>query len=110
MNSIIRNVDPTRDNPSLTGHARRRMSARRLSYHAVRRVVEYGRVIHVRGATIYAIGRKEVDRFGTKGIDLTTEEGVQVVCSNRGTVMTAFRNHDFRGLRPRRRRHHRHAW
>ena len=109
MNSIIRNVDRIPDNPSLTGHAKRRMSARRLSYNAVRRVVEYGRVIHARGATIYAIGRKEVDRFGRTGLDLTTEEGVQVVCSNRGAVMTAFRNHDFRGLRPRRRRPRRNA-
>ena len=110
MNSSIRNVDHKRDDPSLTQHAKRRMSARRLSYSGVQRVVEYGRVIHAHGATIYAIGRKEVSRFGTKGIDLTTEEGVQVVCSNRGTIMTAFRNHDFRGLRPRRRRRRRHAW
>ncbi len=107
MKSITRTVDRIGDNPSLTQHARRRISARRLSYRAVQRVVEYGRVIHARGATIYAIGRKEVSRFGSKGVDLTTEEGVQVVCSNRGTVMTAFRNHDFRGLRPRRRRRHR---
>ena len=107
MNSITRNVDHLRGSHNLTRHAMKRMSARRLSYNAVRRAVEYGRVVHARGATIYAVGRKEVSRFRMEGIDLTTEEGVQVVCSNGGTVMTTFRNHDFRGLRPRHRRRRR---
>jgi len=106
MNSITRNVDDLRGFHSLTRHARKRISARRLSYAAVQRVLEYGRVFHARGATIYAIGRKEVARFRLAGIDLTTEEGVQVVCRN-DAVMTAYRNHDFRGLRPRRRRRRR---
>ena len=106
MNSITRNVDHLRGIRRFTGHARKRMSARRLSYEAVQRVIEYGRVVHAHGATIYAIGRKEVNRFRIAGIDLTTEEGMQVVC-HRGTVMTAYRNHDFRRLRPRRRRRRR---
>lgn len=106
MNSITRSVDHLRGVRYFTGHARRRMTARRLSYEAVQRVIEYGRVVHAHGATIYAVGRKEVTRFRMAGIDLTTEEGVQVVC-NRGTVMTAYRNHDFRRLRPRPRRRRR---
>ena len=86
------------------------MSARRLSFNGVQRVLDYGRVVHARGSTIYAVGKKEVTRLRAAGIDLTTEEGVQVVCSNSGTVMTAYRNHDLRGLRPRRRRRRQRRW
>ena len=93
----------------LTKHARERM-LRRLPPIVVRHVVEYGRVVFVRGATIYAVGRKEVARFRREGVDLATGEGVQVVCSNDGAVMTVHRNHDFRGLRPRRRRRKRRTW
>ena len=65
---------------SLTAHAWTRMFAHRLSRRVVRRVIEYGRVVYIRRATIYAVGRKEV----------------------------AYRNRDFRGLRQRRPRARRH--
>ena len=63
MNSITRKVDHLLGSHNLTRHAMKRMSARRLSFNAVQRAVEYGRVVHARGATIYAVGRKEVARF-----------------------------------------------
>jgi hypothetical protein len=94
----------------LTRHAWERMSGRGLSPAAIRRVLNYGRVAHVRGATIYAVGRKEVRRFQRDGIDLSGLEGVQVVCSESGVVMTVYRNRDFRGLRPRSRRSRRRSW
>lgn len=63
-------------------------------------VVEYGRAVHRRGAVIHAIGRKEVERFREEeDIDLSDCEGVQVVCSTEGSVLTVYRNHDFSGLR-----------
>jgi len=88
----------------LTKHAWQRMGARGLREAAVRAALDYGRVVHVRGAAIYAIGRKEVSRCQRHGIDLSRYEGIQVVCMPYGTVLTAYRNRDFRGLRPRRRR------
>lgn len=88
----------------LTRHAWERMSARGISPDAVRRVIDHGRVAHVRGATIYAVGRKEVERYQKDDINLSDVEGVQVVCSNSGTVLTVYRNRDLRGLRPRSRR------
>ena len=91
----------------LTRHAWERMCGRSLSPDMVRRVLRCGRVAHVRGAKIYAVGRKEIKRFQQNGIDLSDVEGVQVVCSHSGAVMTAYRNHNFRGLRPRLRRSHR---
>lgn len=88
----------------LSRHAQERMDARALSAETISQVLRFGRAAHVRGATIYAIGRKEVRHFRRDGIDLSNAEGVQVVCSEDGVVITAYRNHDFRGLRPQRRR------
>jgi hypothetical protein len=92
----------------LTRHAWERMSGRGVSPAAVRLVLNYGRAAHIRGATIYAVGRKEVERFRQNGIELSAVEGVQVVCTDRGDVLTVYRNRDLRGLRPRSRRPRRH--
>ena len=62
-----------------------------------------------RGATIYAVGRKETQRYKKQGIDLSRLDGVQVVCSSTGTVQTVYRNRNFRELRPRYRRNHRYV-
>jgi len=90
----------------LSRHAWRRMSGRGFSSHAIRQVLDYGRVVHVRGATIHVVGRKEVEQHRDEGIALSGVEGVHVVCSDDGVIITVYRNHDFRGLHPRSRR----AW
>ena len=85
----------------ITKHAERRMRARRISDSALSAVLTYGRAVFVRGAGIYAIGRKEVEVYQRQGIDLAAFEGIHVVCSLDGAVMTTYRNRDCRGLRPR---------
>ena len=90
----------------LTRHAINKMHSRSISAFAVQKALEYGRVIHTRGAVHYAIGRKEVQRLGRAGIDLAGLEGLQVVCGQDGAVITTYRNRDFRGLKPTRRRRH----
>lgn len=67
----------------------------------------HGRSVHVRGAEIFAIGRAEIRSQSAKGPDISAYEGIQVVCSPAGDVLTVYRNHDFRGLRRRRRPRHR---
>ena len=89
----------------LTKHARKRMKNRGLSEAAVTAVVTYGRFVRTRGAGIYVIGRKEVEWHNGKQIHLAPYEGIQVVCSLEGIVITVYRNRDLRGLRPH--RHHR---
>jgi hypothetical protein len=74
------------------------MTYRGIPAELVETVIEYGRAVHTRGAVIHAIGRKEVERY-REDIDLSQCEGVQVVCSVEGTVLTVYRNHSFRGLR-----------
>jgi hypothetical protein len=87
----------------LTRHAHRRMAARSLSREAVTAVLAFGRSIHTRGAEIHVIGRKEVVYYQSQGIDLTPFEGIQLVCSRDGTILTMYRNRDLRRLRPQRR-------
>lgn len=88
----------------LTKHVCERMVARSLSRTAIEAALEFGRCVEVRGAQIFAIGRKEVRRYRRDGIDLSELEGTQVVVTAGGAVVTAYRNSDFRGLRTRRRR------
>lgn len=84
---------------SLTKHATVRMGQRSISPEVIESVVDFGRVVYTRGAIIHAIGRKEVEHYRQEDIDLSDSEGVQVVCSMEGAVLTAYRNHSFRGLR-----------
>lgn len=71
---------------------------RRIAVETIEAVLTYGRVARVRGASVYALGRKEVERFRSWGLDLSAHADVQVVCVAR-TIVTVYRNSDFRGLR-----------
>ena len=95
---------------ALTRHAARRMQQRALSADMLREVLAFGREVHSRGATIYAVGRKEVAIARRDGIDLAGAEHVHVVCTAEGTVLTAYRNRDFRDLRSEPRRSRRRSW
>lgn len=87
--------------PFVTKHAVKRMNSRRLSSSAVDSVLCYGREVHVRGAVIYAIGQNEVDLAKKCGIDLRALDGLHVVCSREGAILTAYRNRSLSGLRTR---------
>jgi hypothetical protein len=84
----------------LTNHAKERMVKRGLRAEAIHAALTYGRVVYVRGAHIYAIGRKEISRYATQGIDLSAYDGVQVVTID-NVVITAYRNRSFNGLKDR---------
>lgn len=87
--------------PTLTDHAADRLRQRRIPEAALAAVLSYGRRIFVRGSQVRAIGRREVARFQAAGIDLRPFEGLHVLLDPSGRqVITAYRNHDFRRLRP----------
>jgi hypothetical protein len=89
----------------LTDHAQKRMQQRHITPHILTQVMRYGRIIHARGVTYRVIGRKEVSLYAGAGIDLRAAEGVQVLLATDGAVITTFRNHDLRKIRPSKRRH-----
>ena len=96
---------------AVTHHAWGRMLARHIDGEALEAALLYGRVVHTRGAEFHVIGRKEVERWAAAGVDLAPFEGVQVVCSSEGAVLTVYRNRDLRQLRPQsQRRSRRRGW
>lgn len=91
----------------LSLHAHERMRSRGLPLDALRAALLYGRMVHVRDADTFVIGRREIRHHEKEGLDLSAYEGVHVVCHESGLVLTVYRNRDLRGLRPRFRRPHR---
>ncbi len=59
----------------LTDHARMRLGARRIPAVAVEMAFLFGREWHVKGATYFVIGRKEVEWYEHAGVDLGRFEG-----------------------------------
>jgi len=80
------------------------MSARRISEDDIALVMTFGRVIHTRGAVIHVIGHRETVRLRQRGVNLERCEGLHVVCSPDGAVITVYRNHDLSSLREKGRR------
>lgn len=85
----------------LTAHAELRMQQRGIAPQLIELVLRYGRTIYSRGL----IGHKEVGRYARDGIDLSRAEGIHVLVETDGSVITAYRNHDLRKIRPGKRRH-----
>jgi len=78
------------------------MGSRRISLSDVAVVMSYGRSFHVRGAVVYAMGRREVVFCRCDGIATDGIRGLQVVCApENDEVITVYRNNDFRRLRRR---------
>lgn len=88
--------------PDMTRHATLRIGNRRISLSDVAAVMCYGRSFHVRGAIVYAVGRKEMASCRGDGVDTDGIRGLQVICApDSGEVITVYRNNDFRSLRRR---------
>jgi hypothetical protein len=98
--SIARHLRPCHDGEYvMSEHALCRMWERALSPEDVRMTLIFGEPVFDRGALIFRVGRRQVARFRERGVDLAQLEGLQVVCSVDRTVMTVYRNHEFRTVR-----------
>ena len=84
----------------LTAHASIRMNQRRISAKALELVLAYGRTIYSRGAAFKVIGRREVTSYAARGIDLRAADGLHVLLGHDGAVITTYRNHNLRKIRP----------
>lgn len=77
----------------LTEHARLRMSQRGIRRNDLAEVLDLGCCRHTRGARYYFIGRKEVRRYASQGLDVRRLENLQVLLApNSDHVITAYRN------------------
>lgn len=94
------------DSPEMTEHALTRMAQRGLHESDVGLALRYGRKIHSRRALFHVIGRKEINRFSNEIPEIKELDGVQVVTDGEcETVVTVYRNHDLRAIRPNKRKH-----
>jgi len=84
---------------TLSLHAQMRMDSRRVSIEAIKMVMAYGRRVWAKGAQIFAVGEREVRCALHRGLDLRPYAGLQVVSTVDRTVMTVYRNHDFKSLK-----------
>ena len=69
--SASESVDKSAVQSDVSKHAKVRIDARGFTLAAVEAVLKFGRLVYVRGAAIFAIGRKEVMRFAKDGIKLS---------------------------------------
>ena len=95
------NIQGQDSHHSLSEHALERMQQRGICHAAVFQTIAFGRISRGRGATIYAVGKKEVAEFAKDGIDLSFCEGVHVVMTRRGLISTVYRNLSMPKLKPR---------
>jgi hypothetical protein len=80
-------------------HAQMREGQRGISQKQVVLAYQYGRVIHSMRAVHHVIGNKEIEKYDSVEPELNAMNGIQLVTSSHGTVLTAFRNKDLRKVR-----------
>lgn len=85
---------------SLSTHAKMRMQQRGIGRNQLEHVLRYGRAVRAHGgASFYVLGRKETQRDGAHDADLLDAEGVHLILSAEGVVITVYRSHALRKLR-----------
>ena len=84
-------------------HASRRMQQRGITQEMITLTLQYGRVKYAKGAQHYIVGRKEVDYAAREGQDLRSCNGIHLLLSSEGEVITVYRNRSSVSVRPRKR-------
>lgn len=78
---------------SLTRHAINRMAQRGIKPKDVELVLDYGREIYAKGAILYVLSKKEIEKHQKTEPKLKNLRGLKVVVSTHDyTVITAYRN------------------
>jgi len=85
---------------TLTHHAKTRMDGRGIASHTIQMVLEFGREIRAKGAIFHVIGKWEIQQFQKLEPRLKDLEGVQVLTTEDGRVITAYRNRNLRQIKP----------
>lgn len=89
--------------PRVTAHARTRMSQRAIRPDVLDLAMLFGREVHAANAVFVVVGHREVIEAREDGIDIEFLDGIHVVCSRRGAVITVYRDRSLRALQRARR-------
>lgn len=82
-----------------TRHARMRSDARHLPPAVVEDVLDFGRRVHLRHVDCLVVGRREVKRAGAAGRDIRRAEGVHLILSPSGRLVTLYRDRSLATVR-----------
>lgn len=85
-----------------TAHAQHRCRTRSIRHDAVEAVLDFGYRRLRRGAEIYTLRWRDVRHWEAAGYELSRYEGVEVVCSHDGRIITVYRNRNPRAVKDRR--------
>ena len=86
---------------NLSEHACSRMNQRCIDKRSLKAVLTFGRVIRSRGACFYVIGKRDASQLQAMGINVQGLENTQVLVDERtSTVLTVYKNNNFRKIRP----------
>ncbi|GHG74391.1 hypothetical protein GCM10010919_27820 [Alishewanella longhuensis] len=92
--------------PVISAHARKRMNLRGMNEREIRLALKYGRKVYSRRTVFHVIGKKEIRKFASECPELKELDGLHVLTvPDTCTVLTTYRNHDLRQLRPSKRKH-----
>ena len=92
----------------LSDHLLQRMQQRAIRENAIVAALSLGRIIRSRGACFYVIGKRDLNSFRQCGVNLERLENMQVVVDAKtNTVVTVYKNNNFRKIRPFK---HRERW
>ena len=80
----------------LTNHAVRRSSQRGIKTKHIANLLKFGRKNYQNGAIYYSIGNKEIEKYKNICPALKEMNGMHLVSSITGDVVTIFRNKNFR--------------
>lgn len=80
-------------------HAHKRANQRGVTADTVAHILRFGRKQHQKGAVYYSIGRKEVSKYKHLCPALKNMNGLHVVMSLSGEILTIFRNKNFKIVR-----------
>lgn len=84
---------------NVTQHAVLRMQQRGIAADSLDQVLTYGRRIHAKGIMFRVVGRKEVARYASHGVDLKHVEGMHALVGTDGAIVTVYQSNDLHAIR-----------
>lgn len=83
----------------LSIHAYKRRMQRGIKHQQIAHLLRFGRKQYQNNAIYYSIGHKEIKKYAAYCPALKEMNGMHLVTALNGTILTLFRNRDFRLLK-----------
>ncbi|MFY9180161.1 MAG: hypothetical protein WAO12_10360 [Venatoribacter sp.] len=81
-----------------THHAITRASQRNITAAMISATLRFGRKTYQRGALFFSVGKKEIEKHSHKYALLNKMEGIHLVMSQTGEIITVYRDKTFKSI------------